>query len=199
MATVLYPIPEADAYARLSDMVARTVFPELSNEQMARLLQYARREDAYGWLPSYDIEWTPNTVYALNDVIVPPIRNGHTYIISDGGTSGTTEPDWPLDVGDEVTLDGVTYMDISSYVSVWYGRWDFNRAAAEGWRVKAGMVSNRHDFGSNQGNYNPSQLFEHCNKMAEVYAAKTVGAIALETGRWDGTGRIPGAHLEDAV
>jgi hypothetical protein len=88
----------------------------------------------------------------------------------------------------------VTYAE-NGTDGVWTGTWDFNRAAAEGWRIKAGSVSNRHDFGSNQGNYNPAQVFEHCLKMADYYAAKVISSINLTRGRWDGRGAIPGAHL----
>lgn len=191
------PISEVDAKARLSDLVAATVFPQLTDEQLTRLLRGSRRVDIYGWMPSWDTEWAAGD-YALNDVIVPTVRNGHVYIVSVAGTA-VTEPVWPTAAQGSVTQDGVEYTEVTSFLSVWYGRWDFNRAAAEGWRIKAGLVSNRHSFGSNQGNYNPEQVFEHCNQMAAMYAAKTISAITQETGRWNGQGRIPGAHWDDAV
>jgi hypothetical protein len=81
----------------------------------------------------------------------------------------------------------------------WSGLYDLNYAAAAGWRIKAGMTSNRHSFGSNQGNYNPEQVFEHCMKMADHYAAKQVSSILLASDRWSGTGRLNAAHYEDAV
>ena len=193
------PISEVEVRARLVDMVAATVFPTLTDDQVNRLLRNARKQDKYGWRPSWDTEWQPNHVYAVNDVIVPTTRNAHTYIVSDPGTSGATEPVWPTDPQSTVTLDGVEYTEITDMLAIWWGRWDLNAAAAEGWRIKAGLVSNRHDFGSNQGNYNPSQIFEHCNQMAAMYAAKTIGSLSLESGRWDGSGRIPGAHYDDAV
>ena len=158
----------------------------------------ARRVDLWGWLPSWDTEWTPETLYQINDVVVPTIRNGHVYIVSVSGTSGTDEPIWPIGQESETTADGVTYTEITGFVAVWYGEWDFNRAAAEGWRIKAGMVSNRHTFGSNQGNYNPEQIFDHCMKMADYFAAKQTASVVLATGRWDGQGRLPGAQYEDA-
>lgn len=194
----VFPKSEIDVRARLSDLVAATVFPVLSSAQIDRLLRAARRTDDYGWRSSWDEEWAPATVYALNHVIVPITRNGHVYIVTVAGTSGAVEPTWPVTVQGTVALNGVTYQEVTSFLSVWYGSWDLFRAAAEGWRIKAGMVSNRHAFGSNGGNYNPEQLFEHCNKMAEYYAAKTIGSIVQGTGRWNGSGRIPGAHWDDA-
>lgn len=194
----IFPKSEADARAKLVDLLAAATFPVLPADTIDRLLRSARRSDIYGWWPSWDTEWAPNTVYALNDVVVPRIRNGHVYLVTDPGTSITTEPTWPLTDQGTVTVDGVQYTEITPFVTVWFGEWDFNRAASEGWRIKAGMVSNRHDFGSNQGNYNPSQVFEHCNKMADYFAAKQVGSVVMASGRWDGQGRLPGAHWDDA-
>lgn len=81
----------------------------------------------------------------------------------------------------------------------WDPTWDLNRSIAEGWRIKAGLVSNRHAFGANSGNYNPEQVFEHCMKMADYYAARQVSSIVLASDRWSGTGRLNAAHYEDAV
>lgn len=190
---------ETEAIARLSDLVAASVFPTLDAGQLSRLIRDARRVDDAGWLPSWDTEWAPATAYAVDEVIVPTVRNGHVYIITVGGTSGAVEPVWPTTPEGVVTLDGVTYQEVSSYLTVWGGAYDLNRAAAAGWRIKAASVSNRHDFGSNQGNYNPSQVFDHCMKMAEHYAAKGVSSIVLSSGRWDGSGRLNAAHFDDAV
>lgn len=200
IAGLVRPKSEVDARARLSDMVAANVFPVLSADQITRLLRLARREDQYGWLPSWDdyIEWQPTHDYTLNDLAVPTTRNGHVYIVSVAGTSGTEEPAWPTNAQDTVTQDGVEYTEITDFLNVWYGRWDLNAAAAEGWRIKAGLVSNRHSFGTNQGNYNPEQLFDHCMKMADYYASKQVASIQIETGFWNGRGRLPGAHWDDA-
>jgi hypothetical protein len=192
------PKSEVNARAKLSDMVAATVFPTLSAEQLTRLLRESRRIDQYGWLPSWDdnIEWRAGA-YEVDDIVVPVTRNGHVYIVSVAGTA-VTEPDWPLEAQGTVTQDGVEYTEVTDFLTVWYGAWDLNRAAAEGWRIKAGLVSNRHDFANNSGNYNPAQVFDHCMKMADHYNSKQIAAITLASGRWNGTGRIPGAHLEDA-
>lgn len=203
---------EAAARAKLLDLTAANTFPKLEEETIDRLLREARRPDRNGWLQHYDTEWQPNVVYAVDKVIVPRSRleylapytadyygQGRAYRVTVGGNSGAVEPVWPTNVGDEVTVNGVTYRDISGLVSSWAPTHDLNKAAAEGWRIKAGLVSNRHSFGSNAGNYNPEQIHQHCLEMAALYAAKTVGAIVLESGRWDGRGRLPSAHYDDAV
>lgn len=187
---------ESEARAKLVDLTAANTFPTLTDEQVDRLLRSSRRVDVDGVLPSDDTEWAAATDYVVDDLIVPTVRSGRAYKVTVAGTSGATEPTWPTVHGDTVTLDGVTYEDVTDDHAIWSGPWDFNRAAAEGWRIKAANVSNRHDFGSNQGNYNPSQVFEHCVKMAEYYASRQIGTIDVESvRRWDGRGGIPGAHL----
>jgi hypothetical protein len=192
---------ETEARTRLSDLVAATVFPTLDAAQLDRLLRDARRVDTEGYLPSDDTEWAPTTVYALDDLVVPILRNGHVYRVTTAGTSGVTEPVWPVEVGSVVTLDGVEYTEdnAAQTTGIWTGTWDFNRAAAEGWQIKAGMVTNRHAFGSNQGNYNPEQVYDHCMKMVEFYRQKIVTSIRMASDRWDGSGRLNAAHYEDAV
>src|SRR5262245_11856816 len=39
--------------------------------------------------------WTASTTYEFGNVILPTVRNGHTYKCIVAGTSGTTEPIWP--------------------------------------------------------------------------------------------------------
>lgn len=187
---------ESEARTRLSDLVAATVFPALTVDQLTRLLRQARRVDADGYIPSSDVEWAPNHVYALGDDVVPAVRDGRVFRVSTAGTSGaTTEPDWNADP----VPDGTAVLqEITAFTTAWSGTWDFNRAAAEGWRIKAGLVSNRHQFGSNQGNYNPEQLFDHCMKMVDHYAARGIAVIQMAAGHWTGRGRLPGAHYEDA-
>lgn len=189
---------EAEAREILEDMVASTVFPQLSADQITRLIRRSRRLDASLRLPDDDTEWAATTVYSVDDVVVPTVRNGRAYKVTVGGTSGATEPAWPVTDGGTVTLDGVTYEEGNGTLSVWAGDWDLNRAARDGWRIKAGMVTNRHAFGSNAGNYNPEQIFAHCNQMAEYYSSKTIATLAMAGGRWDGTGRLPAAHFDDA-
>lgn len=191
---------EAEARARLSDLVAATVFPTLSETQLTDLLRRSRRVDVDEKAPSEDSEWAAATDYEVGDYVVPTVRNDHIYRVTVAGTSGAVEPVWPTTAGGTVDDNGVQFTEYNDQgVDVWQGTWDFYRAAAEGWTIKAGLVSNRHAFGSNQGNYNPEQLFDHCMKMAEYYKAKLVSSIRLASGRWDGKGHINAAHFEDAV
>ena len=40
--------------------------------------------------------WTASTHYYLGDFVVPTVTNGHKYVCYVEGTSGTSEPTWPL-------------------------------------------------------------------------------------------------------
>ena len=48
-------------------------------------------------------KWRSGAVYAVNAFVIPTNFNGH-YYKSSGGTSGTTEPSWPLSNGGTTTV-----------------------------------------------------------------------------------------------
>jgi hypothetical protein len=49
--------------------------------------------------------------------------------------------------------------------------YDLNAAAAEGWRWKAGMVSNLTQSTADGSSYHDEQLIAHCERMIAQYAA----------------------------
>jgi len=51
-------------------------------------------------------EWVTLTVTELGDVIIPTVANGHSYICTTSGTTGTPEPTWTLVPGSVQTTDG---------------------------------------------------------------------------------------------
>lgn len=57
--------------------------------------------------------------------------------------------------------------------------WDLNRAAAEGWRWKAGKMAAAYDFQADGASYNRSQIVAMCEKMAAQYARKSAGSIPV--------------------
>lgn len=191
---------EAEARAKLEDLVAASTFPALDADTITRELRDARRVDQNLRLPSDDTEWAASSAIAVDDVVVPTIRTGRVYRVSvSDGTTGTVEPVWPTTAGGSVTADGVTYVESTDSLSVWEPTYDLYRAAANLWQIKAGLVSNRHAFGSNAGNYNPEQVYQHCLEMAALYKKKLFTAIRMRSDRWDQQGRLPAAHYEDAV
>ena len=62
-------------------------------------------------------QWQKNTTYAAGAIILPttPKRTGLLYTTSSGGTSGATEPTWPLVMGGSPPPDGT----ITTWTTVW--------------------------------------------------------------------------------
>jgi len=58
--------------------------------------------------------WTASTAYNLGDIIEPTTANGYRYECVTAGTSGTTEPTWTTNIGDQIVDGGVTWQCISS-------------------------------------------------------------------------------------
>jgi len=61
----------------------------------------------------------------------------------------------------------------------WTGTWDLAFAAAEGWRWKAGKVSERFAVNLDGAGLQRQQLFEHCLEMAARYARRIVGTAQI--------------------
>jgi len=54
--------------------------------------------------------WAGATNYALGDRVVPTVANGCVYeVTTDGGSSGASEPAWPITAGDTVTDGDLTW------------------------------------------------------------------------------------------
>lgn len=186
------PTTRVAARAQLVSMSAASVFPKLPDPDIDRLLDSARRPDFFGRIdediPSpdgfprnpapYGI-WAAETAYAEGDARVPIDRNGSVYVVTVAGTSGTLEPSWPVDLGATVTDGTVTWQQ--TIADVWQPTYDLNAAAAEAWRLKAGLASGKFGFSSGSEQYNPQQMFDHCMKMAEYYAKKVFVAVPMSS------------------
>jgi len=61
----------------------------------------------------------------------------------------------------------------------WTPTYHMGKAAAAGWRIKAGKVANRTDAQADGGSLKRSQLFAHCMAMARAYAAQGIEAVNL--------------------
>ena len=53
--------------------------------------------------------WAPSTLYALNAIRAPLTPNDFAYKVTSGGTTGSSEPAWPTEIGATVTDGGVTW------------------------------------------------------------------------------------------
>jgi prepilin-type N-terminal cleavage/methylation domain-containing protein len=65
-------------------------------------------------------KWRNGAAYAVNTVVIPTNFNGHSYRCTTAGTSGTTEPTWPLNSGGTVPDNGVIIWTEQAASS---GRW----------------------------------------------------------------------------
>lgn len=67
--------------------------------------------------------WVKQTTYAVGDMVIPTNPNGHFYRCTTAGTSGTTEPTWPL-TGSAVVNDGVEWVRLLGYLNLQIGAAD---------------------------------------------------------------------------
>lgn len=173
----------SEALVRLERMLGGSTPPALSPDELGDLLDGATLPDATGRLATADASWISGIAYEVGDLVVPRSRTGRLYVVTVAGTSGADEPVWPS--SGSVTADGVTYeLDTTTIPTAWKPTYDLAAAASEGWRWKAGLVSDRFRFADGGDSYDRNQVFEHCNKMAELYESKSRagGIIVGDTG-----------------
>lgn len=112
--------------------------------------------------------WVTVTAYSIGDVILPTVRNGHQYLVTESGTSGATEPTWLTADGSSVT-DGTVELEESGtdYASVY----DLRGAIRECWELKAAKAS---EYISSSDSGNEQMIFEHCQQMVQRYQTPMV-------------------------
>ncbi len=68
--------------------------------------------------PGTAVMWTINTAFVLDDLVVPPVANGHKYKCTVAGTShASTEPIWPTGAGSTVVDGTVTWTEDGAVVT----------------------------------------------------------------------------------
>ena len=70
-------------------------------------------------------DWIATTAYSLNDIVAPTTANGHSYLCTASGTSGSSEPTWIID-GTTVVDGTVTWTDqgvLADAVTANHDRW----------------------------------------------------------------------------
>jgi hypothetical protein len=194
-----------EAKDRLSTMLAVSEEPTLDDAVLEDLMRLARVSDKFGTAPDAYHIWKPQAAYTVGQKVVPTYR-GHTtdasisstlYIppiqpyvaaavwrVTVAGTSGATEPAWPLSLQPNVTTvpadGGVTWVGDS--LTPWFGAWDLALAAAEGWRRKAGIVANAYRFRDQQKDMFRNQIMANCLLMSKEYAKKVLFSYSLHRG-----------------
>lgn len=160
-------IEYGDALAELVRLVQPAVCPELSEEEQELVLDRHQRASI----------WVASTVVELGLLVIPtlPNRNGHRYkavAYTTTGTNqqtGTTEPIWSTTRNAQVTDNKVIWEEDGWD---WDGNlWDVTAAARDGWLLKASKVSKNKDYETEGLMIKGSQLFTHCQEMADRYSS----------------------------
>lgn len=156
----------AEARSRLASMVQGE--PALTADEIDTLV-------TVGLVVGKARAWKPNESRDLGQRIVPSANgNGHMYEVTIAGSSGDTEPDWPVTAGG-VVIDGTaTLKEVPA-------DYDLDYAAAMGWAWKAGKVASNISLGASGARIEKQQVFDHCLQMQKFYAQ----------GGSSGVGRVP--------
>jgi hypothetical protein len=173
---------EATALTRIQNMVAWDQEPVLTSDQVADLVVLGRRLDVNGRWIEDDTGWAASTAYSVGDRVAASPRNGHVYVVTVGGTSGSAAPAFPTSSGATVTDGTVTWQEAGGS---WEPTYDLNSAAAEGWRWKAAIVAGQFDYSINAGpsqqSFQRSSKHAHCIAMAQAYQAKVVSSPRIRS------------------
>jgi len=122
--------------------------------------------------------WQADTAYSIGQIIVPPTRNGHSYTVTQPGTSGSValtysqwltraESSFPEgasnprltweEIGDDIFNPSIFGAERNVY--------DINRAARECWKLKARKASQFVD----DGDTSFEQMYKHCVEQAQMF------------------------------
>ena len=63
----------------------------------------------------------------------------------------------------------------------WQPNYDLSRAAAEGWRWKAAKASELVSVDLDGERMSSNQVFEHCQRMAQMYSRKRIFSLGTTT------------------
>ena len=159
------PLSRLQAIKELSDLCQSTLFPELDNNQLGRIIDSHVRFST----------WTASTYYNVADIVVPTVPNGRMYFCTIAGTSNTTQPDFPqisYAVGQAFSENpqnvygqgfGLTWQD-AGFVQV--EKYDVRAAAKEAWMIKASIAANLANTDDGKMKIELHTIQENCIQMA---------------------------------
>lgn len=61
----------------------------------------------------------------------------------------------------------------------WIPTYNFNKAAARGWEIKAGKCSDLFNFSSDVNSFQRQQIYQHCIEMSQRYSRGIFGSISM--------------------
>jgi hypothetical protein len=158
-------LSRADAIGRVALYSQAAQYPAVSTTDIGIILDEHLRFDT----------WTANTVYAVGDRVVGTTPNGRVYECRQAGTSGNTEPEWPMTYG--WTWEGFLLTEGTSNPQLaWVDmgtanveRYDVRTATRAVWLLKAGLVATEIDAKEGPSDVKLSQLQQQFLMMAERF------------------------------
>lgn len=165
--------------ARLKRAVAWDQVPQLSQDEIDDLVELARTTDASGHTVEALSEWEANTHYNSGEMVVN--QEGETFFCVTDGVSSDLAPKFLRNkVGEYV--DGTAhwvYRGRSSYKPTY----NLNRAANEGWGIKAAKAVSMISFTSDGARFDRDQYIKNCEAMERKYAITSSARIGSRSGR----------------
>lgn len=158
------------AQARLTPLVAINSCPKLTSDDLANALEVTRRASI----------WAASTAVAFGDRYVPLTQNGRLYTVLTAGTTGASEPAWPLSSylyrqfeGQRVHDGTVVWIDAGPAHREVY---DVRAAAKYCWLQKAGVASDETDFKAAGGDsFSREAIYQHCVAQAGKFGRVSIG------------------------
>lgn len=74
----------------------------------------AFKTNTYTAANSWATAWAASTAYAVGDIVIPTVANGHLYMCVVAGTSAASQPTWPTVSGQTVADNTATWAEIGS-------------------------------------------------------------------------------------
>ena len=144
-----------------SDDVAQQIL----DQNAVRLLHHAISPEPW-YRPSNTVDYRLYHV-GYRDMEGSASGTAYWYVYdADGNAAPTNTPDFSKgEILFAADTDGATY-----YVTAY--SYDLDLAAAAAWRERAGMQADGYDFSADGASYSRSQWFAHCQRMADMYAAR---------------------------
>lgn len=141
---------------------------------------------------TYSIVWSDGVLFARDTLeVTTAIEVPRTLLAR--MTSANTEPVLSTeDLDALLTLSRIPdSTGLTSADAAWVPTYDYNFAAAEGWRWKAGKAAASYAFTMDGDSPERSFLMIRCEKMAAAYARKVVTSVPVVSDRRAYPGYIP--------
>lgn len=149
-------ITRNEAIDRVKVIAQAAVEPTLTDDQVGDVVDQSQTFSTYA----------ASTAFYIGQTIQPIAPNGHRYICTVAGTTGSTAPTWPTCKGQSVSDGTATWVEAGPDYPQQY---DVKRATYLAWLLKAGQATASYSFSSDGQSFSRSDLIKHCLAMADRY------------------------------